>query len=93
MDVDIELPDLGEGNGDGGVIAEWHFEEGEWVEEGEILLDVLAEMDTVPIPCPYTGRLIERVVEEDDTVRTGEVLGILEVAEDADLPSGDDEED
>ena len=41
MDVDIELPDLGEGNGDRGVVAEWHFEEGEWVEEGEILLDVL----------------------------------------------------
>jgi pyruvate/2-oxoglutarate dehydrogenase complex dihydrolipoamide acyltransferase (E2) component len=95
MDVDIELPDLGEGNGDRGVIAEWHFEEGEWVEEGEVLLDVLAEMDTIPIPCPYTGRLIERVVEEDDTVRTGEVLGILEVDDDYDFSDedSDDEDD
>ena len=78
MDVDIELPDLGEGNGDRGVVAEWHFEEGEWVEEGEILLDVLAEMETVPILSPYTGRLIERTVEEDDTVRAGEIVGIIE---------------
>jgi len=78
MDVDVELPDLGEGNGDHGVVAEWHFEEGEWVEEGEALLDVLAEMETVPVLSPYTGRLIERTVEEDDTVRAGEIVGIID---------------
>ena len=78
MDVDVELPDLGDGNGDRGVVAEWHFEEGEWVEEGEVLLDVLAEMDTVPVPSPNSGRLVERTVEEDDTVRTGEIVAIIE---------------
>ena len=78
MDVDVELPDLGDGNGDRGVVAEWHFEEGEWVEEGEVLLDVLAEMDTVPVPSPYSGRLLEHTVEEDDTVRTGEIVAIIE---------------
>ena len=78
MDLNVELPDLGDGNGDRGVIAEWHFEEGERVEKGEILLDVLAEMATITVPSPCCGRLIARTVEEDDTVRTGEIVAVIE---------------
>ena len=89
MDVDVELPDLGDGNGDRGVVAEWHFEEEEWVEEGEILLDVLAEMATVTVPSPYSGKLIERTVEEDDTVRIGEIVAVIETDDELGISSSE----
>jgi len=84
MNVEVELPDLGLDGGDEATVVEWHFEEGDTVEEDDILLDVESEAGTVEIPAPCSGVLIERAVDEDETVRVGELLAIIE-ARDEDL--------
>lgn len=83
MNVEVELPDLGYEGGDEARVVEWHFEEGDPIAEGEILLEVECESGTVEIPSPCTGVVVECVVEEDEVVRIGELLAILEARDEA----------
>ena len=78
MNVEVELPDLGEMGGSVARVAEWLFEEGEHVEEGETLLEVIGDLESLEIPCPCSGILVERRVEEDEVVRVGEPVAVIE---------------
>ena len=49
--------------------------------EGEALLEVLSESSSVEVPCPRSGTLLERIVEEDEIVRVGEPVAILDCPE------------
>jgi len=84
MNIEVELPDPGVAGGDEARVAEWHFEEGERVEEGETLLEVVCELETVEVPSPCSGTLIERIVEEDEVVRVGEPVALVDSDEDED---------
>ena len=81
MNIEVELPDLGLDGGDEATVVEWHFEEGDAVEENEVLLELESEAGTVEIPVPCAGVLVERIVDEDETVRTGELLAIIEASD------------
>ncbi len=81
MNLEVELPDLGLEGGNEAIVAEWHFEEGDCVEKGEVLLEVSCESGMVDVHAPCSGVLLERVVEEDEIVRVGEPLAVLDVPE------------
>lgn len=90
MNVEVELPDLGLDGGDHATVVEWHYEEGDAIEEDTILLELIYEAGTLEIPAPCSGILAERTIEEDEIVRTGELLGIIEAPdEDIDVPEED----
>ena len=89
MNVEVELPDLGPGGGSQARVAEWDFDEGDYVEEGEILCEVVSELESVEVAAPCSGTLLERVVEEDETLRIGEVLGVIDCEEDMDASDED----
>jgi 2-oxoglutarate dehydrogenase E2 component (dihydrolipoamide succinyltransferase) len=82
MNIEVELPDMGNDSGDHGTVVEWHFDEGESVEQGEILMEVACETGVIEVPCPRAGTLIERIVEEDEIVRVGEPVALLECSDD-----------
>ena len=82
MNLEIELPDMGELVGDTAIVSEWYFEEGDFVEEGEALLEVVAGDETLDIPAPASGVLRDCHVVEDDLVRIGDVLAILDCQDD-----------
>jgi pyruvate/2-oxoglutarate dehydrogenase complex dihydrolipoamide acyltransferase (E2) component len=77
--VELRLPDLGL---DGVKITActWHAARGARVVEGDRLLEVLAGEVTVDLDAPATGILIERCVAMDDSLATGQLLAIIEVA-------------
>ena len=79
MNVEVELPDLGDESGDEATVSEWHCEEGEEVEKGEPLLEVATSGQTIEVPAPLTGILVERLVDEDDLVRVGDIVALIEV--------------
>ena len=91
MNVEVELPDLGDDAGDQATVSEWHFEEGELVDEDDYLVEVVAGGETLDIRAPANGMLVERSVEEGDLVRVGDVLGIIDVRDDMGLDSDDEE--
>lgn len=90
MNVEVELPDLGDEAGDEATISEWHYEEGDFVEADEPLVEVVAGNHTIDVPCPASGILVERLAVEDDVVRVGDALGLIE-AEGEELYPEDEE--
>ena len=91
MNIEVELPDLGNDAGDHGTVVEWHFDEGESVEQGEILMEVSCETGVIEVPSPRSGVLIERIVEEDEIVRVGEPVAVMECNDDEAIEEDDDE--
>ena len=92
MNVEIELPDLGSFSGDHAVVVEWRFEEGETVQQGEILMEVSCDAGVIEVPCPRAGVLIERIVDEDEIVRVGEPIALVECRDEDETAEEKDEE-
>jgi len=82
MNVDIELPDMGEDAGDEAVVREVYVEEGDEVESGEVLMEVEADGTSFEVTAPDTGLVVELLVSEEDVVHVGDVVAILDAAED-----------
>ena len=91
MNIEVELPDLGNEAGDHGTVVEWHFEEGESVEQGEILMEVSCESGVIDVPAPRAGILIERIVDEDEIVRVGEPVALMECRDDEVITEDEEE--
>ncbi|TVR22154.1 MAG: 2-oxo acid dehydrogenase subunit E2, partial [Nitriliruptor sp.] len=86
---DFALPDLGEGLEDGEIVR-WHVEVGDLVSLNDPVAEVETAKAVVDVPCPFAGRVVERLGEEGDTVPVGAVLVRIDVAEQPDgSPAGD----
>jgi len=79
--IDVKLPELGEDAGDEAVVSFWYVEVGERVEEGDDLVQMLTDKATFDVPSTSPGKVAERLVDEDDHVKVGQVLCRLEVAD------------
>ncbi len=62
------------------VVSLWLIEEGSRVEAGDQVLEVLAGAATVDLPAPADGRLVETLVAEDEPLRVGQRLAVIEGA-------------
>lgn len=76
MTVDVTLPELGLGVG--ATLSTWHVREGESVEAGERLVEVVIPGATVDVAAPASGRLSRRLVGVGGVVGPGVVLGRIE---------------
>jgi len=83
MNIDVELPDMGEDVGDEAVVSEVFVAEGDEVESGEVLLEVEADGSSFEVTAPQSGVIVELLVAEEDVVHVGDVVAILDSAEDA----------
>lgn len=89
---EVKLPELTEDLGRV-VISYWHFEEGDPVEEGDDLVEVVADNETYNVPCPHSGILNEIFFEEGDEVEVGEVIATMEEEGGAEFEFGTEEEE
>jgi len=64
-----------------GKLVRWIKSKGDEVTEGEAILEIEAEKATVELEAPVSGVLREIVVEEDQTVPVGALLGIITAAD------------
>src|SRR5918996_6377 len=72
--VQITMPQMGDSVSEGTVL-EWHKQVGEQVEPDETLLEVSADKVDAEVPAPVGGTLVRILVEADETVPVGTVLG------------------
>ncbi len=77
---EFKLPDLGEGAGDEATVSFWYAEVGEPVKEKDGVVEMRTDKATFDVPCPVTGKLVEVRARDDDKVKVGGVLGIIETA-------------
>jgi len=80
------LPDLGLGDRPISV-SMWLVDRGVQVFEGDPLVELLAGEATVDLPSPATGVLVKKLATEDDVVRVGQRLAVIETLDDEE-PAG-----
>src|SRR5919109_39619 len=83
--VEIQMPQMGESVTEGTVL-EWHKREGEFVEEGETVVEVSTDKIDAEVPAPASGTITRILKGEDETIEVGGVLAELDPAGE---PSGD----
>src|SRR4051794_3678290 len=75
--VEIQMPQMGESVTEGTVL-EWHKQEGDFVEEGETVVEVSTDKVDAEVPAPTSG-VISRILKgADETIEVGGVLGELD---------------
>jgi pyruvate/2-oxoglutarate dehydrogenase complex dihydrolipoamide acyltransferase (E2) component len=79
MKYEVKLPDLGDDAGDEATVSYWLVEEGDEVTEADDLVEMTTDKAAFSIPCPKSGVVVEKVVEEGDDVSVGDVICILEI--------------
>ena len=73
----VLLPDIGQ-TIDEGVVEEWLVEIGDEVEKGEPILTVEVDKATLEVIATADGVLVQRLVEVEQTVRTGDPLAEID---------------
>lgn len=79
MEIEVKLPDLGEGI-DEGEVLQLLVAEGDQVEAEQSIIEVASEKATVEVPCPKAGKVGQIKVSPGDTIPIGAVILTLEVA-------------
>ena len=74
---DLTLPTLAESVVEGEILS-WLVEEGDTIEEGQPVLEVMTDKVTVELPAPFGGRLVRRMVQVGDIVPVHGVLAQVE---------------
>ena len=92
MIVEVEL-DLEDTSIDEATVSEVFVEEGEDVEEGDALVEVIADDNTFEVKSPGRGTVVEIHVEEEEVVKVGDELVVIETEEELDLGEDDEDED
>jgi len=75
--VEIQMPQMGESVTEGTVL-EWHKHEGEFVEEGETVVEVSTDKVDAEVPAPASGVITKILKGEDETIEVGGVLAQLD---------------
>jgi multifunctional 2-oxoglutarate metabolism enzyme len=84
--VKVALPEMGESVAEGSIV-EWRKSVGQWVDEGETLVDVTTDKVDVEVPATVSGIIVALHGGEGDTVAVGSVLA--EIDPTAQKPAGD----
>lgn len=78
MEVEIKVPDLGEGASEA-TFTVWLKAVGQTVRAGEGIAEIMTEKVNLEVESPVSGVLQGQMVQEDDTVLSGMVIGIVRV--------------
>ncbi len=84
--VKVTLPEMGESVTEGSIV-EWRKKPGQWVDEGETLVDVTTDKVDVEVPSTVAGVISALHGAEGDTIAVGSVL--VEIDTSAAKPAGD----
>ena len=87
MAIEIKVPVIGESITEVTLVA-WHKEDGEFVEEGDIICDIESDKATVELPAESSG-VLKISVEEGTDLPIGAVIGSLEEGEGSAKPKAD----
>ncbi|WP_436717283.1 2-oxoglutarate dehydrogenase complex dihydrolipoyllysine-residue succinyltransferase [Roseiconus lacunae] len=77
--VDVEVPTVGESITEV-QLGTWLKAEGDWVENGEDLVEIETEKASVQLPAPVAGFLQDIAKQEEDFAEVGEVIAKIRVA-------------
>src|SRR3954451_5154437 len=78
--VQIAMPEMGESVTEG-IVLEWHVAEGDFVNEGDTVVEVSTDKVDAEVPAPTSGTITKLMAAVDDEVAVGQPLAEMEVGE------------
>src|SRR3954449_863413 len=75
--VQIQMPEMGESVTEG-IVLEWHVSEGDFVSEGDTVVEVSTDKVDAEVPAPTDGVITKLIASVDDEVPVGAVLAEME---------------
>jgi 2-oxoglutarate dehydrogenase E2 component (dihydrolipoamide succinyltransferase) len=78
MEQEIKLPDLGEDAPEEAQVSFWYATEGEAVEQGQDLVEMITDKAAFTLPSPAGGTLKRILVKEGETAKVGQAIAIVE---------------
>ncbi|HEX5375198.1 MAG TPA: multifunctional oxoglutarate decarboxylase/oxoglutarate dehydrogenase thiamine pyrophosphate-binding subunit/dihydrolipoyllysine-residue succinyltransferase subunit [Solirubrobacterales bacterium] len=81
--LQIEMPEMGESVTEG-IVLEWHVAEGDFVREGDTVVEVSTDKVDAEVPAPADGTITKLLVAVDDEVPVGAPMAEMEAGEAAD---------
>lgn len=80
MTTEVKVPALPESVADA-TLVNWHKKVGDFVQEGENLVDLETDKVVLELPAPVSGVLKAITVEDGSTVTGGDVVATMEAGE------------
>src|SRR4029450_1081686 len=78
--VQIAMPEMG-GSVTEGIVLEWYVAEGDFVKEGDTVVEVSTDKVDAEVPAPIDGVITKLVASVDDEVPVGAPLAEMEPGE------------
>jgi multifunctional 2-oxoglutarate metabolism enzyme len=78
--VQIAMPEMGESVTEG-IVLEWHVAEGDFVNEGDTVVEVSTDKVDAEVPAPMDGVITKLIASVDDEVPVGAPLAEMEPGE------------
>ncbi len=85
--VQIQMPEMGESVTEG-IVLEWHVAEGDFVNEGDTVVEVSTDKVDAEVPAPADGVITKLIAQVDDEVPVGAPLAEMEPGEGSSEGSG-----
>src|SRR6185436_6384541 len=86
--LQIAMPEMGESVTEG-IVLEWHVAEGDFVKEGDTVVEVSTDKVDAEVPAPADGVITKLLVAVDDEVPVGAPMAEMEPGEEpTDSPAG-----
>ncbi|HUS59643.1 MAG TPA: lipoyl domain-containing protein [Planctomycetota bacterium] len=78
--VEVKVPQLGdeENKVEEATISFWYFDVNQAVKEGDDLVEVVTDKADFRIPAPASGKLVKKNADEDEVVKIGDVIAVIE---------------
>jgi len=81
--VQIQMPEMGESVTEG-IVLEWHVAVGDFVHEGDTIVEVSTDKVDAEVPAPVDGTITKLLVSVDDEVPVGAPMAEMEPGEGTD---------
>ena len=72
--VEIQMPEMGESVTEG-IVLEWHVAEGDFVNEGDTVVEVSTDKVDAEVPAPTAGVITKLIASVDEEVPVGAPAG------------------
>ena len=80
MEVKIKLPHVGESVTEA-IIDKWLIKIDESVKKYDPILEIITDKVSMEIPSPYSGKIINTLVNEGETVKMGNPIAVMEISD------------
>jgi len=75
------MPPLGEDAGDECTVSFWHVDVGDEIEKDGPLVEMATDKATFDVPSTAVGKVTEILFQEDEIVKVGDKIAVIETAE------------